>query len=33
MTEVWGNATRVLEGAGYMGWLLVFILISYLLVQ
>ena len=33
MTEVWGNATRVLEGAGYMGWLLVFILISYLLVN
>ncbi|MEZ4680696.1 MAG: hypothetical protein R2932_41425 [Caldilineaceae bacterium] len=32
-TEVWGNATRVLEGAGYMGWLLVFGLIVYLMIQ
>ncbi|MEZ4864360.1 MAG: hypothetical protein R3C14_23810 [Caldilineaceae bacterium] len=32
-SEVWGNVTRVVEGAGYMGWLLVFILIGYLLMN
>ncbi len=32
-TDVWGNAIRVLEGAGYMGWILVFMLIIYLVIQ
>ncbi|MBX3010148.1 MAG: hypothetical protein KF832_01530 [Caldilineaceae bacterium] len=30
-SELWGNVTRVVEGAGYMGWVLVFALIGYLL--
>jgi hypothetical protein len=30
-TDGWGNATRVVEGAGYMGWILVFALLAYLL--
>lgn len=33
MTDLWGNATRVLEGAGYMGWILVFVLLAYLMMQ
>ncbi len=33
MTDLWGNATHVLEGAGYMGWILVFALLAYLMVQ
>jgi hypothetical protein len=32
-SELWGNVTRVVEGAGYMGWLLVFALIGYLLLN
>jgi len=32
-SELWGNVTRVVEGAGYMGWLLVFALIGYLLMH
>lgn len=31
ITDLWSNATRVVEGAGYMGWLLVFALLAYLL--
>jgi len=31
ISELWGNTLRVIEGAGYMGWLAVFLLISYLL--
>ncbi|MFN8492692.1 MAG: hypothetical protein U0350_34135 [Caldilineaceae bacterium] len=30
-SEVWWNALRVVEGAGYMGWLLVILLMGYLL--
>ncbi len=30
-SDVWGNAVRVVEGAGYIGWLVVFVLIGYLL--
>jgi len=33
MTDLWGNATRMLEGAGYMGWVLVFALFAYLMAQ
>jgi hypothetical protein len=32
-SELWGSVTRVMEGAGYMGWVLVFALIGYLLLQ
>lgn len=32
-SELWGSVTRVMEGAGYMGWVLVFALISYLLLN
>jgi len=32
-SELWGNVTRVVEGAGYMGWLLVFALVGYLLMH
>ncbi len=32
-SELWGNVTRVVEGAGYMGWLLVFALLGYLLMN
>jgi len=32
-TDVWGNALRVVEGAGYTGWLIVLVLIGYLLTQ
>lgn len=33
LSEIWGNAVRVVEGAGSLGWLLVFVLIGYLLGQ
>jgi hypothetical protein len=29
---VWGVALRVVEGAGYMGWVIVLVVIGYLLV-
>jgi hypothetical protein len=32
-SDVWGNAVRVVEGSGYMGWLMVLILVGYLLMQ
>jgi hypothetical protein len=32
-SEVWWNALRVVEGAGYMGWLIVILLMGYLLMQ
>ena len=32
-SEVWWNALRVVEGAGYMGWLLVVLLMGYLLMH
>lgn len=32
-SELWGSVTRVMEGAGYMGWVLVFALIGYLLLH
>lgn len=32
-TELWGNVIRVLEGAGYMGWIVVFALLIYLMVR
>ncbi len=32
-SEVWWNALRVIEGAGYMGWLIVILLMGYLLMQ
>jgi hypothetical protein len=31
ISRIWGNAVRVLEGAGYMGWALIVFLILYLL--
>jgi len=31
VSELWGNTLRVIEGAGYMGWLAVFLLMTYLL--
>ncbi len=33
VSDVWGNAVGVLEGAGYIGWLAVFVLFGYLLVN
>ncbi|MCB0190223.1 MAG: hypothetical protein KDE31_38385, partial [Caldilineaceae bacterium] len=32
-TELWGNVVRILEGAGYMGWIVVFGLLVYLLAR
>ena len=32
-STVWGNALRVVEGAGYIGWLMVLVLIGYLVMQ
>jgi hypothetical protein len=32
-SEIWGNAVGVVEGAGYMGWLAVFALLGYLLIN
>lgn len=32
-SNAWGNALRVIEGAGYMGWAAVFALIAYLLIR
>lgn len=32
-SEVWWNVLRVIEGAGYMGWLLVILLMGYLLMH
>ena len=32
-SDVWWNAVRVVEGAGYMGWLLVVLLMGYLLMH
>jgi hypothetical protein len=29
----WGNVLRVVEGAGYMGWVIVVILMGYLLIR
>lgn len=31
ISEIWGSALRVIEGAGAVGWLLVFLLLGYLL--
>jgi len=31
VSGLWGNSVRVLEGAGYMGWVLVILLIVYLI--
>jgi hypothetical protein len=31
--NAWGNMLSVVEGAGYFGWVLVFLLIGYLLVR
>jgi len=33
VTDLWGNVIRVLEGAGYMGWIVVFALLIYLMVR
>jgi hypothetical protein len=33
LSESWGNALRVVEGAGYMGWVLVAVLMGYLLIR
>lgn len=33
VSDSWGNVLRVVEGAGYMGWVLVVLLLGYLLVQ
>ena len=32
-SELWGSVIRVVEGAGYMGWVLVLALIGYLLMN
>lgn len=32
-SEVWWNGLRVVEGAGYMGWLIVILLMGYFLMQ
>jgi hypothetical protein len=32
-SDIWGNALRVVEGAGYLGWLVVLVLVGYLLTQ
>lgn len=32
VSNIWGNVVGVVEGAGYMGWLAVFLLLGYLLV-
>jgi hypothetical protein len=32
-SEAWGNSLRVVEGAGYAGWVVVFVLVGYLLVR
>ncbi len=32
-SEFWGNAIRLVEGSGYMGWLMVFLLIGYYLLR
>jgi hypothetical protein len=32
-TDIWGNAVRVVEGSGYMGWLVVLVLIGYLMMR
>lgn len=33
VSDIWGNAVGVLEGAGYIGWLAVFVLFGYLLIN
>ncbi|MCC6166318.1 MAG: hypothetical protein IT329_03735 [Caldilineaceae bacterium] len=33
VSDSWGNVLRVVEGAGYMGWVMVAILMGYLLLQ
>ncbi|MEM7133033.1 MAG: hypothetical protein AAF702_42420, partial [Chloroflexota bacterium] len=33
ISDTWGNAVGVVEGAGYIGWLVVFVLFGYLLVS
>lgn len=33
VSDIWGNAVGVLEGAGYIGWLAVFALFGYLLIN
>ena len=33
VSEVWGNSLRVVEGAGHIGWLIVFVLIGYLMMR
>ena len=33
VSDTWGNAVGIVEGAGYMGWLAVFALMGYLLVS
>jgi hypothetical protein len=32
-SEAWGGVLRVVEGAGYAGWVMVFLLMGYLLVR
>lgn len=32
-SDIWGNALRVVEGAGYLGWLAVLVLVGYLMMQ
>lgn len=32
VSNVWGNGLRVVEGAGYLGWAMVFALLGYLLI-
>ncbi len=33
LSDAWGRALRLVEGAGYVGWVMVFLLIGYLLVR
>ncbi len=32
-SNIWANALRVVEGAGYMGWVVVLVLVGYLMMQ
>ncbi len=32
-SDAWGSALSAIEGAGYFGWVMVFILLGYLLVR
>ena len=33
ISEGWGSAVRLIEGAGYMGWVIVIMLLGYFLVR